>query len=53
MSIRKVGGVWFWTIGALGGSVYIRSSRRREFILDLSTAAIVGIGIGLLIGFGI
>lgn len=53
MSIRKVGGVWFFTIGALGGSVYVRASRRREFILDIATAAIVGISIGLLIGFGI
>ena len=53
MSLRKIGGVWFFTIGAIGGSVYIRSSRRREFILDVATASIVGIGIGLLIGFGI
>lgn len=53
MSIRKIGGVYFWTIGALGGSVYVRASRRREFILDIATATIVGVGIGILVGFGI
>lgn len=53
MSIRKIGGVYFWRIGAIGGSVYLARERRREFILDIATAAIVGIGIGLLIGFGI
>ena len=53
MSIRKIGGVWFFTIGAIGGSVYVRAFRKRDFILDIATAAIVGIGIGLLVGFGI
>lgn len=54
MSIRKIGGVWFWTFGALGGSVYLRTGeQRKEFFLDLTAATIVGVGIGLLVGFGI
>lgn len=29
MSLRKVGGIWFWRVWRVGGSLYITSKRKR------------------------
>jgi hypothetical protein len=36
VSLRRVGGLWFWRIGRLGGSVYLarRKSAHREAMRD-------------------
>ena len=54
MTINKIGGIYFWRIANIGGSVYIKPlSRRASIVLDVAVASVIGIGIGLLIGFGI
>ncbi len=53
MSIRKIGGIYFWRIGAIGGSVYIVRNGRGRVLVDATFAICVGIAFGLFVGFNI
>ena len=53
--IKRQGGMWFWRIGPIGGSVYVRAAARHRLamVADVTVASALGIGIGLIIALGI
>ena len=53
--IKRNGGMWFWRVGPIGGSVYVRAAARHRLamVADVTVASALGIGIGLIIALGI
>jgi hypothetical protein len=53
--IKKQGGMWFWRVGPVGGSIYVRAAARRRLavVADVTVASVLGIGIGVLIALGV
>lgn len=47
--IRKNGGIWFWQVGSLGGSLYLKRKRER---FPLAMAVTFCAATGMLIGIG-
>jgi hypothetical protein len=42
--MRKVGGIYFWSVGRIGGSFYLkRRVGPRPLMTDLTLAALVGL----------
>lgn len=52
---KRNGGMIFWRLGPVGGSVYIRAAARHRLavVADVTVASVLGIGIGVLIALGV
>lgn len=53
--MKKHGGMYFWSVGPFGGSLYVRSAARPRIALvaDVAFACSFGLALGALVGFGI
>jgi hypothetical protein len=53
--LKRQGGMWFWRIGPIGGSVYVRAAARHRLamVADVTVASVLGIGIGVLVALGV
>jgi len=52
---KRQGGMWFWRVGPIGGSVYVRAAARHRLavVADVTVASVLGIGIGVLVALGV
>ena len=53
--LKRHGGMIFWRIGPVGGSIYVRAAARHRLamVADVTVASALGIGIGLIIALGV
>jgi hypothetical protein len=53
--IKRNGGMIFWRIGPVGGSIYVKADARRRLavVADVTVASVLGIGIGVLVALGV
>jgi hypothetical protein len=53
--IKRHGGMVFWRVGPVGGSIYVKAAARQRLamVADVTLASVLGIGIGVLIALGV
>lgn len=53
--LKRNGGMVFWRIGPVGGSIYVKAAARHRLavVADVTVASIMGIGIGVLVALGV
>jgi hypothetical protein len=45
MTLRKCGGIWFWRVGRVGGSFYLKQSKGKSPMLTVLLGGVAVVGI--------